>query len=521
MITSRSMGAPAAGGFRHRSRLTASGVPCRHDITPAARAPRASRNGRNIATLSSARHRMCDICGCPSLPAVLCLKFAHHSGFRDRGPKVIDNEMDGVWTTPQFRKLLAEGRPGQALALVRREMGLSQADFGALLHWDRTHAGRVERGEVGTIFDIRELVRAADALGVPRTALLPILLGPVDPRTIEDRGKGADDMDRRQFGLAATITTVAASAPAPSVPPRVGSGHVAYFQTLTQRMWNHDNHFGGGDIAEFALRQYGSARRLLDHGGYGRPTGLRLLAETSRLARCAGWLCLDAGRATVARQCYVESVLMAEQADNDELLANALASLTFLTTDRPTSREPVRLAQRASHLARRIPSARLNAVRSAREAVAYAAIGERQDFEQAMTRAWREVERGLDDVDEPVWLHHVTPFEIRSIEARGRVYLGQHDRAVSIYRETIGERGTQRPRDETSYRAYFAAALAGLGDTTAAITEAHAALTLLEGPVNSPRLLAELRPVRVAATRTRGDDAEHFRLRFDALARTA
>ncbi|WP_280478767.1 hypothetical protein [Nocardia asiatica] len=92
---------------------------------------------------------------------------------------------------------------------------------------------------------------------------------------------------------------------------------------------------------------------------------------------------------------------------------------------------------------------------------------------------------------------------------------------MCIYRETIGERGTQRPRDETSYRAYYAAALTGLGDTTAAITEAHTALTLLEGPVNSPRLLAELRPVRVAATRTRGDDAEHFRHRFDTLARTA
>ncbi|MGY5224766.1 helix-turn-helix domain-containing protein [Nocardia asiatica] len=433
---------------------------------------------------------------------------------------MIDNETDGAWKSPRFRKLLARGQPGQALALVRKEMGLSQADFGALLHWDRTHAGRVERGEVGTIFDVRELVRAADALGVPRTALLPILLGQVDARTIEGGGKGADDMDRRQFGLAATITTMAASAP-PSAPPRVGSGHVAYFQTLTQRMWNHDNHFGGGDIAEFALGQYGLARRLLDHGLYGPRTGLRLLAETSRLARCAGWLCLDAGRPTVARRCYVEAVLMAEQADNDELLANALASLTFLTTDRPTSREPVRLAQRAGHLARRIPSARLNAVRSARAAMAHAAIGERQDFEQAMIRAWREVDRGLDDVDEPVWLHHVTPIEIKSIEARGRVYLGQHDRAVGIYRETIGDRGTQRPRDEASYRAYFAAALAGLGDTTSAITEAHTALTLLEGPVNSPRLLAELRPVRTAANRTRGDDAEHFRLRFDALARTA
>ncbi|WP_195044296.1 helix-turn-helix domain-containing protein [Nocardia beijingensis] len=443
-----------------------------------------------------------------------------HIEFRVRGTKVTDNEIDGVWKSRRFRELLAEGRPGPALALVRREMGLSQADFGALLHWDRTHAGRVERGEVGTIFDIRELVRAADALGVPRTALLPILLGAAYPRTIEGGGEGADDMDRRQFGLAATITTLAASAPAAMAPTQVGSSHVGYIQTLTRRMWQHDNHFGGGYIAEFALRQYGLARRLLDHGTFGRDTGVRLLAETSRLARCAGWLCLDAGRPAVARRCYIEAVLMAEQADNDELLANALASLTFLTTDRPTSREPVRLAQRASHLARRIPSARLNAVRSAREAVAHAAIGERQDFEKAMTRAWREVDRGLDDVDEPVWLHHVTPFEIRSIEARGRVYLGQHDRAVGIYRETLGHHG-QRPRDEASYRAYYAAALTGLGDITTAITEAHTALTLLEGPVNSPRLLAELRPVRVAATHTRGDDAEHFRHRFDALAHTA
>ncbi|MBF6466075.1 helix-turn-helix transcriptional regulator [Nocardia beijingensis] len=434
----------------------------------------------------------------------------------------MDQEIDGAWKSPQFRKLLAEGQPGRALALVRSEMGLSQADFGALLHWDRTHAGRVERGEVGTIFDVRELVRAADALGVPRTALLPILLGPGDPRTIGDGGKGADDMDRRQFGLAATITTLAASTTASTVPTRVGSSHVDYLQALTQRMWQHDNHFGGGDIAEFALRQYALARRLLDHGVYGSHTGVRLLTETSRLARCAGWLALDAGRSAVARRCYVEAVLLAEQADNDELLANALASLTFLTTDRPASREPVRLAQRASHLARRIPSARLNAVRSAREAVAHAAISERQDFEQAMTRAWREVDRGLDAIDEPVWLHHVTPFEIRSIEARGRAYLGQHDRAVGIYRETIGDRGTQSPRDEASYRAYYSAALAGLGDTTSAVTEAHTTLNLLEAQVNSPRLLAELRPVRVAATRTRGDDAEHFRHRFDTLAaRTA
>lgn len=433
--------------------------------------------------------------------------------------EVTNCEFTPAWESSEFRRLLAAGQPGRALALVRKEMGLSQADFAALLYWDRTHAGRVERGEVATIFDVRELTRAADALGIPRSALTSILLQPTNTRTIENReDEGAEDVDRRQFGLAATAAAVAISAPAATaVPTRVGTGHIGYLRTTTQRLWKHDNRFGGGAVADFAVRQFRLARRLLDHGDFGPRIGGELIAETCRMGRCAGWLSTDAGRPDIARRCYTEAVLLAEQTGDNELLSNSVASLAFLTTDRPTSRDPVRLAQRASHLARTIPSNRLNAVRSAREAVAHAALRDLREFEQAMNRAWREVDRGLDDPDAPVWLHHVTPTEIRSIEARGRAYLGQHDRAVDIYQSTIGARGAMPLRDEASYRAYFAAALAGLGDTSSAITEGHAALAILEGPVNSPRLVAELRPVRLAAARSNGDDAERFRRRFDAL----
>ena len=90
------------------------------------------------------------------------------------------------------------------------------------------------------------------------------------------------------------------------------------------------------------------------------------------------------------------------------------------------------------------------------------------------------------------------------------------DKAVSTYRDAITSQPLQ-PRDEASYRAYYAAALARLGDTQTAVAEGLTALTMLEGPVNSRRLVAELAPVRAAATSNSGTDSEQFRSRFDAL----
>ncbi|WP_454195061.1 helix-turn-helix domain-containing protein [Nocardia sp. Marseille-Q1738] len=435
-----------------------------------------------------------------------------------------DNQIDAAWKSPRFRKLLAYGQPGQALALVRREMGLSQADFGALLHWDRTHAGRVERGEVGTIFDIRELIRAADALSIPRSALLPLLLATPDPGTIGyGCGEGVDDVDRRQFGLAATMVAAVGMSPPQTAanPIRVGSGHVSYIRTLTQQLWEHDNHYGGGGIADYALRQYGLARRLLDSGRYDSRVGAELVSATGWLSNTVAWLARDSGRPDIARRTLTESVLLAEQCDDTALLAAALGDLANIAASLPSSSaEPVRLARRSTELVRGIPSARLNALKAAEEATAYAAVGESREFNHAMARVWREADRGLDSSDDPAWLHHVTEAELHAHEARGHRMLGQHGKAVELYRESVAY-DSSLPRDVASYRAYLAASLAGLGDITSAVTEAHAALSILEGPVNSPRLLAELRPVRVAAARTRGDDAEHFRTRFDTLVRAA
>ncbi len=433
----------------------------------------------------------------------------------------MDDESSGaIWEFAPFRQLLAAGRIGPALALVRKAMGLSQADFGELLHWDRAHTGRVERGDVATVFDVRELRRIADALGLPRLALLPLLLESDDARTIGIGGReGADDVDRRQFGLAAAVAGTGVTAWA--TPIQVKPAHLTYIKTLTEQLWVHDNLHGGGGIARRANRQYRFVRRLMDNGIYSPSVGLELTSAVGWLSNTVAWLARDCGRPQFARQQLMESVLLAEQSRDFTLLAATVGDLATLAAAAPTTNlEPVRLAQRSTELVRSASSVRLNALKAAEESTAYAAVGDHREFERALGRVDRERDRGLDGDDHPAWLNHVTEAELRVHEARGRKLLGQHTLAAELFRESIS-RPENLPRDEASYRAYYAASLTGLGDTTSAITAAHTALDLLESQVNSPRLVAELHPVNRAAQRLRTPEAQHFTQRFNTLTRAA
>lgn len=430
-----------------------------------------------------------------------------------------------AWDSSEFRRLLAEQKPGQAFALIRKSKDLTQLEFGLLLHWDRTHAGRVERDEVGTIRDIYVMGKTADALGIPRLSLLPALLGTPDIGTIEVRdGEGVDDVDRREFGFtvlgaAAAASASGASASAATTGP-IGSEHVAYVSDLTDRLWARDNEYGGGGLLNPALRQYAAARQLIDFGNFGERVGAELAGAVARLAECAGWLAFDSGDQHTARLCYLKALELAERSGDNGRITDVVDGMQWQAFHFGRNREALQLSLRATQLSRSIRSARLQAMLAARQGVAYAAVGDAREAEASISHAWREVDRGLDDPDDTVGLLFVTPSEIRSIEARARIYLGQYDKAVAIYRASLDGEGN-RPRDEASYRAYFAASLAQLGDVGSAVTEGLSALSLLEGPVKSPRLVAELRSVRSVVDRAHGGDAEQFQTRFDALSKVA
>ncbi len=436
-----------------------------------------------------------------------------------------------AWDSPEFRRLLAQHQPGPAFALIREAQGLTQEKFANLVNWGRTNTGRIERGERQALYDIRELTRVADALGIPRAALLPALLGTPEPGTIEDTdSEGVGDVDRRQFGQfgltvfgTAIFSAAASKALAGAATPQtVGDDHLGYLSDVADQLWAHDRQFGSGGLLEPALQQYALARRLLDHGRYDDRTGSELAVAAGNMADCAGWLACDSGAQDTARQLFTEALVLTERSENggtgisEKLLwQNIMDDLTQQAWRVGNMREGLQLSRRVNEASRHIPSARLQALHAARLSVAYAAVGDARESDAAIAHAWREVDRGLDDPNDPIWLHFVTPAEIHSIAAQAKTYLGQHDKAAATYGESVGAHN--KPRDNASYRAYYAASLAHLGDTRTAIVEGLAALSILEGPVTSPRLVAELLPVRAAAGTSTVADSEEFRIRFDTM----
>lgn len=432
--------------------------------------------------------------------------------------------MNPVWDTLEFRELLAQRQPGKALALVRGALGISQEKLAQMLAWDRNQVGRVERGESHALRDVYELGRVADALNVPRLALLPALLETPEVGTIEitnDRGVG--DMDRRRFGQASALLVGASvvgaplSAHAGSVVGTVGAEHVQHVRDITDRIYQHDDQHGGGDVAPIAAEQFGHAQMLLDQGRYDTRTGLALASAVGALGMAAGWTAFDAGDQAGAQRYYLQGLMLAERASDDSLAGFVVNAMRWQAAFLGRAQEALQLSLRASARCQRDPSARLHAVLAAREAVSYAAIGDARQCDRAMAVAWREVDGGLEDRnDDRAWLSFVTADEIRMLEAQADRHLGRKDAAVDLYRECV-DRGGYLPRDEASYRAYFAGSLAGLGDASAAISEGRQALSILESEVRSPRLIAEMAPVYVAAQSASGDEAQDFRERFETL----
>lgn len=432
-----------------------------------------------------------------------------------------------LWDSQPMRQALARLDPGAALAIFRTVSGLSQQDVADLMGWSQSTVSLIEKGQRETLFDIRELLRFADMVEMPREALAPVLVGEPDATlengALEESGNGAgEDVDRRSFGGFAASVAAAVVLPEVTVPPRATSAHVRYLRTCTDSLWNRDQALGGAALLRQALRQWHRARRMLDESSYTEQSGRELMKATGEMAVCVGWLSFDGGNQALARHLYSEALLLADQGDDQALAAKAFGQMSQQAVQlareaRPgLAREAVRLSERAAELARRDPTPRLHALIAARQAIAHAALGDKQGFNTAITRAWRELDRGWTEED-PVWLHFVIPAEITVHEAKGRTYLGDQDAALGLYQHSLETPGLSR-RNRASYHAQFAAALASSGDAARAVDEGLAVLPALEETVASPRVLRDLRPVRSAAEQV---GAQEFCVRFDKAARAS
>jgi hypothetical protein len=427
-----------------------------------------------------------------------------------------------VFDSLLLREALAQVNLAAVPAIVRAACGLSQRDLAAIVGWSPAALSYYERGVRDGMFDIRTVLQFADAVGMPRAALLPLVFADPDACLAAETGAGTGmEPSRPDFGGLATAAGVAAVVPSVSVPRGVTSSHVRYWLGCINVLYARDRIVGGTVLLALAFQQWRRVRLALKDGAAGE-TGRQLLAVAGELALCTGWIALDGGRSQLARPLYEEACDLAAEAGDVVLAVHVLANQSMLYAEmahtgpsREPARQALRLAFQAQEEGRYVPMARLHALIALRHASAASLLGDKAAFQAAISQARQELDRGPRDNDPPEWLRFVDETEITGIEALGWLNLDDAHRSARLYRQVLAD--VPSTRNRANYGAGLADALLKQGARLDAVAAAAEVLPLLEGGVTSMRCLNRLRIVRQAARNTAG--ALEFCERFDAVER--
>ena len=256
-----------------------------------------------------------------------------------------------LFDSPLLRQALAQVDLPAVPAIVRAACGLSQRDLAAIVGWSPAALSYYERGVRDGMFDIRTALQFADAVGMPRAALLPLVCADPDAGLAAGAEDGTGmELSRRDFGGLAVAAGVAAVVPSVSVPRRVTSSHVRYWQACTDVLYARDRVVGGTVLLSSALQQWQRVRMALKDGAAGE-TGRQFLAVAGELALCTGWIALESGRMSLARPLYEEARELAADAGDVVLAVHVLTNQSMLYAEmaRPARAGPARQARKITH----------------------------------------------------------------------------------------------------------------------------------------------------------------------------
>jgi tetratricopeptide (TPR) repeat protein len=419
-----------------------------------------------------------------------------------------------VFDSLLLREALAQVNLAAVPAIVRAACGLSQRDLAGIVGWHPATLSYYERGQRDGMFDVRTVLQFADAVGMPRGALLPLVLSDVAVGQMA----GTEDEMSVELSRRGSGSLVAAASPPVSVPRIVSGSHVRYWQACTDVLYMRDRAAGGTALLPSALQQWQRVAAAVQGASAGEPDP-QLLAAAGELALCAGWIALDAGRLTLAQSLYEKARELAVSAGDVMLAVQVLTSQSMLHAEmartvpgREPARQALRLAYQAADEGRYLPMPPLHALIALRHASAASLLGDKAAFQAAIGQARRELNRGPRDGDPPQRLRFVSETEITETKAAGYLNLGEAARSATLYRQVLA--CELSPRNRASYGAGLADALLRQGAHQEAVATAIDVLLSLESEVTSIRCLYRLRLIRKAAGNTA--EGQEFCERFDA-----
>lgn len=317
---------------------------------------------------------------------------------------------------------------GQTIRRIRKSIGMTQAELGALIHFTQPGISQLEH-DGPAVFDVRVLRRAAKALQVP----LAILMVESDEEA---------DMNRRQFFRAGAIGANAVPGTtrhphaAISAGVKVGQSDVQRISRSIREIHELQLMAGGDRLCAVAANEVLYVGQLLDHGSYTDKIRTVLTSAGAEMMTAAGWVHYDAGRWDEARRYYADAATAATAAGDGIAAAHVWINTCLLSYREGTRpKEGIQLAQAAQLAARREGGPKLRALAAIREAEAHSAIGDRVALVAAVSRAHRAYDstRGHD----PDYLAHLPEAQISGLTGLAFMRLGDYQEAATYLRAAI------------------------------------------------------------------------------------
>lgn len=288
---------------------------------------------------------------------------------------------------------------------------------------------------------------------------------------------GRADLDRRGFALQALYSLAALAVPlgawqeiadrgrrARGVGAAVGRGEVTAVREMFAMLSRADEQFGGGH-ARLAVVQY----LTTDVAGYLRgrfaTDGDRraMFSAASQIAWLAGWKSFDSSEHGLAQRYFVQSVRLANEADDRALASFTLRAMAHQAVDLGHGQQALELADSALAWSRGRATPAATALFVTLTARGYAATGDRARTTAAIAKA-ESLLSSADPGSEPVWIQTTQFTEAALAHETGRALhdLGDLSESERQFRRSVAI------RDKTAKRRTHALTIAYLADVQCA-----------------------------------------------------
>lgn len=398
-----------------------------------------------------------------------------------------DSAVARALLSPAGRATVAAGNPGEVIKFARKALGWKQEDLAKRSGYSQPTISRLERGVGRAVRDTAILTDLANTLGLPAETL-----GLVHT---DDARPNLDDVDRREFLGGALALAAAAMLPHQvAVPGQIGAADVEQCWTSLRRLFELDDHQGGGTVYEMAARMARHLQDAVRQGNYSAPVGRDLSTVATATMEHAGWLAFDAGRQDDARRWWLETCHLAEISLIPDARVTAFASMSLqASTCMGRGREAADLARAARAAAGDRATPTLLSVLAAREAVGLAQVRDATGANAALAEARRWLDVGRTG-DEPLWLDFWSVADLACHETRVALSLGRARLAEAAARSALASADPHLfPRNHAIYTVRLASVLTHTGQLDEAMAVTGAAVEKAELLRGSRRISTDLR----------------------------